>query len=247
MLPCLRASDADHRAAGTSGRRRASAGGASPGARRAGRPRSSASPAAGCPSGWRPPAPRPRPARGACRWSPPGTTPVQRAQRGQQHAVGEVGVEPEVVDGVVALEAAPQERQRRGQRLLPGRRLGLGRLGVRRRCRLGRPSDADRPGPVAAGAPSRHRVRSPASSARSGITRASDSAGPPCSGGTGRRAACRAVLRSEAAGRRGVIAEPGRRPARRARSTRRARGRAPGAARGHARSRRRLARWSSAG
>ena len=67
--------------------------------------------------------------------------PVQRPQERQQHVVGEVGVEAELVDGVVAGQAPAQEGKRGGERRLPvGRErsgVGLGGLaGVRRPVRV---------------------------------------------------------------------------------------------------------------
>ena len=47
---------------------------------------------------------------------------VQRAQRGQQDVVGQLGVEAELVDLVVAGDPPPQERQRLGDLARPSRR-----------------------------------------------------------------------------------------------------------------------------
>ena len=60
----------------------------------------------------------------------PEPLPVERPQRRQDDVVGEVGVEAEVVDVVVAGQAAAQEGERVGECRLPlGRERGGGRIG----------------------------------------------------------------------------------------------------------------------
>ena len=103
----------------------------------------------------------------------PEPVPVQRAQRGQQHLVGQLGVEPELVDRVVAGQAPAQEGQRHGLASSPRRPAvasarasracrGRGRYGCRRpgrRTRRSRPSRAQPGGcaPVSAAGPGRRR------------------------------------------------------------------------------------------
>jgi hypothetical protein len=66
----------------------------------------------------------------------------QRPERRQHHLVGQIGIEPELVDLVLAGQPPAQERQAGGDALLQRGRVGRFRSGHglgRRRRRLGRP------------------------------------------------------------------------------------------------------------
>ena len=89
----------------------------------------------------------------------PEPLPVERAQRGKQHVVGQVGVVAELVDGVVALQTAPQEGQQgrgvplQAARLDAGLAIGLGasssaRFGVGLGLVLGLGTEVDRDHPA---------------------------------------------------------------------------------------------------
>ena len=84
------------------------------------RPSSSARRAGWCRSGWRPPARRPRRGCSRCRGPRPGTTSAAIGRSsGQQEPLGELGVEAELVDLVVAGQPAAQEGQELGEPRLP--------------------------------------------------------------------------------------------------------------------------------
>ena len=106
-----------------------------------------------CPSGWRRRARRPRsgmfsmPAH-----LDPEPLPVERPQRGQQHVLGELGVEAELVDLVVAGEPPAQERQRRRRPGAPSAGRGRPDRAAVRRGRARRPARRRAPAAVGAGA-----------------------------------------------------------------------------------------------